>query len=180
MAEINKINPEERLQKELLKIYLFYISGFKDKLRIINQWKISEKGKKYLKFCCLFELHKQLNLIGYSLPVQKMPLYKLLLLPLLKCHDFSIVSSTIRRTSFLQQRIKNKLSFNYMFLFHLHFPAVLNEEVSIVLYNDILIIFNSTYTSIAKTMNVKELQTSHIWKRHDTELHFMYQDLKGI
>ncbi|KTW30315.1 hypothetical protein T552_04087 [Pneumocystis carinii B80] len=60
------------------------------------------------------------------------------------------------------------------------FACCLDKEISIVFCNDILIIFNSTYTSIVKTVNVKGLQIIHVLEGHDIQLHFICCDLKEI
>ncbi|CCJ29889.1 unnamed protein product [Pneumocystis jirovecii] len=52
---VNSSDPAEVLaeeflkNKDILKIYSCYVSGFQDKIHIIKQWENSEKGKKYLK-----------------------------------------------------------------------------------------------------------------------------------
>ncbi|KAG4305928.1 hypothetical protein PORY_000838 [Pneumocystis oryctolagi] len=105
---LESFNPVDSLAKEflknkdVLKIYSCYVSGFQDKIRIIMQWENSKEGKRYLKSRRILKSHSQLNLISYLLlPIQRIPRYKLLLFNLLECQDSLIVLSAFNQICFL-------------------------------------------------------------------------------
>lgn len=105
---INSANSDELIAKEFiknkdfLKIYLSYISGFEDKIHIIKEWENSEKGKKYLKSRRLLQSHSQLNLLSYLLlPLQRIPRYKLLLFQLLQYQNSITIHSAFNQICFL-------------------------------------------------------------------------------
>ncbi|KAG5513982.1 hypothetical protein PMAC_000604 [Pneumocystis sp. 'macacae'] len=223
---IKSFNPAEVLaeeflkNKDILKIYSCYVSGFQDKIHIIRQWENSEKGRKYLNSRRTFKSHSQLSLISYLLlPIQRVPRYKLLLSKLLKYKDSSIIRSAFNQICFLAynmnerrhqeegsrrlfqlqenlcysdiniiepwRRLIKESKMHYLLttrasFFYDHLPLILDREVSVVLCNDILIIFNYTCTSIIKIINVKELQITHAWERPNIGLRFIFWELEEI